>query len=59
MTAKTGAQRQRDYKARQREAGLTELRGVFLRVEDHAAARVAAAKVARKRAKVKPEGAAG
>lgn len=47
MTAKTTAERQRAYKARKAEAGLTEVRGIYAPAERHHAIREAAAKVLR------------
>ena len=51
MTAATTAERQRAYKARQQEAGLTEVRGIYARPEDHAAIKEYAVKLSKKRRK--------
>ena len=53
MTAKTGAQRQADYKKRQSEAGLKEVRGIYLHPDDAPALREQAAKLARRRGRAK------
>ena len=50
MTAKTGAQRVTDSKARKIAAGMREVRSLWAHPDDHAAIREAAAKLARKRA---------
>jgi hypothetical protein len=42
MTAKTNAQKQADFRARKREADLTEVRGVFAPQRHHTAIRQAA-----------------
>lgn len=52
MIAKTVAERQRDYKARQREAGLVEVRGIYAHPDDHASIRAHAAKLHKRRARV-------
>jgi len=42
MTAKTTAERQRAFRAELKRQGLTEVRGIFARPEQHKAAREAA-----------------
>jgi hypothetical protein len=42
MTAKTTAERQRDYRARKKAAGLPEVRGIHAPKEKHAAIKLAA-----------------
>lgn len=49
MIAKTGAQRQADYKKRQAEQGRKEVRGIYLHPDDAAALREHAAKLAKRR----------
>ncbi len=41
MTAKTTAERQRAYKASQRRQGLTEVRGIFAKPDQHKAVKEA------------------
>ena len=50
MTAKTNAERQREYRARKASQQSTEVRGIFAHADDHAALKGHAAKMARKRA---------
>lgn len=45
MTSTTNAQRQAAYKARQRAAGLAEVRGIWARPADHAAIKAAAKQI--------------
>lgn len=51
MTAKTTAERQREFRARQAGQQATEVRGIFAHPDDHAPIKEHAAKLARKRAK--------
>lgn len=51
MTAKTTAERQREFRARQAGQQATEVRGIFAHPEDHAEVKEAAAKIARRRAR--------
>ena len=51
MNAKTNAERQRDWRERNKQDGNTEVRGIFAHRDDHAAIKAYAAKLARKRAK--------
>ena len=51
MTAKTLAQRQALYKAKQAAAGIKEVRGIMSHTDHHPAIRVAARKVADKLAR--------
>ena len=53
MAPKTGAQRQADYKKRQAEEGRKEVRGIFLHPDDAAALREAAAKLNKRRERLK------
>ena len=48
MTAKTNAERQREYRARKANLQATEVRGIFAHVDDHAALKVRAVKMAKK-----------
>ncbi len=63
-TAKTPEERernaryQREYRARKAEQHATEVRGVFAHPDDHAEVKEAAAKIARRRARVAKRGAA-
>ena len=50
LTAKTNAERQRDYRARKASQHATEVRGMFAHADDHAGLRAHATKVAKKRA---------
>ena len=50
MTAKTNAERQREYRARKVYQQTKEVRGLFAHVDDHAALKGHAVKMARKRA---------
>lgn len=53
MTAKTNAERQREWRNRSKQAAEgTEVRGIFAHPEDHADVKEAAAKIARRRARV-------
>lgn len=54
MTAKTTAQRVTETKQRKRDAGMIEVRSLWAYPEDAPAIRDFAAKLARKRARVKP-----
>ena len=47
--AKTNAERQREFRARQAERQTTEVRGIFAHPDDHAEVKEAAAKIARRR----------
>ena len=47
--AKTNAERQREFRARQAEQKATEVRGIFAHPHDHAEVKEAAAKIARRR----------
>lgn len=47
--AKTGAERQRNFRARQAEQQAIEVRGIFAHPNDHAEVKEAAAKIARRR----------
>jgi hypothetical protein len=49
MTAKTTAERQRALRQSRTDAGLMEVRGVWLHPEDHDAIKALAAKLQRKR----------
>ena len=49
MTAKTNAERQREYRARKASQQSTEVRGIFAHADDHASLKGHAAKMARKR----------
>jgi hypothetical protein len=53
VIAKTGAQRQADYKKRQAGEGRKEVRGIFLHPEDAAALREHAAKLNKRRERLK------
>lgn len=46
MTAKTPAQRKADQRAREKEAGLSEVRGIHAPPDDHPTIREAAKKLA-------------
>ena len=50
--AKTTAERQRKFRARQAEQQAPEVRGIFAHLEDHAEVKEAAAKIARRRARL-------
>ena len=50
--AKTNAERQREFRARQAEQQATEVRGIFAHPGDHAEVKEAAAKIARRRARL-------
>ena len=52
MTAKTPAQRKAEERARHLDAGRTEVRGIYAPPEQHAEVKKAAAKIARRRARV-------
>ena len=47
--AKTNAERQREFRARQAQQQTTEVRGIFAHPDDHAEVKEAAAKIARRR----------
>jgi hypothetical protein len=47
--AKTNAERQRDFRARQAEQQATEVRGIFAPLDDHEEIKTYAQKVARRR----------
>jgi len=49
VTAKTTAERQREFRARKAEAEATEVRGIFAHPDDHQAIKDEAAKIARRR----------
>ena len=49
MTAKTNAERQRDYRARKASQHATEVRGMFAHADDHAGLKAHAAKLAKRR----------
>jgi len=49
LTAKTNAERQRDYRARKASQHTTEVRGMFAHSDDHSELRAHAAKIAKKR----------
>jgi hypothetical protein len=49
--AKTTAERQRKFRARQEKQKLAEVRGIFANPDDHPDVKEAAAKIARKRAR--------
>lgn len=51
MTAKTTAERQREFRARKAAQTAAEVRGLFAHPDDHQAVKNYAAKLARKRAK--------
>ena len=51
MTAKTPAQRKADQRARNKEAGLSEVRGIHAPPDDHPTIREAAKKLAGRLAK--------
>lgn len=52
MTAQTPAQRKASERQRHKEAGRTEVRGIYAKPADHAAIKAHAAKLARKRGAV-------
>ena len=53
VTAKTNAERQREFRARKAtEQQATEVRGIFAHPDDHAEVKESAAKIARRRARV-------
>ena len=51
MTAKTTAERQREFRARQAGQKATEVRGIFAHPDDHQAVKDEAAKINRRRAR--------
>ena len=51
MTAKTPAQRKADQRAREKEAGLSEVRGIHAPPDDHPTIRAAAKRLADRLAK--------
>lgn len=51
MTAKTTAERQREFRERWAEKNATEVRGIFAHADDHPAIKEVAVKLARKRLK--------
>ena len=56
--AKTNAERQREYRQRKADTDTTEVRGIFAHPDDHAEVKEAAAKIARRRARVAKRAAA-
>jgi hypothetical protein len=50
--AKTNAERQREFRARQAEQQATEVRGIFAHHDDHQAVKDEAAKINRRRARL-------
>ena len=48
MTAKTNAQKQADFRARAKDAGMAEVRGIIAHKDHHEAIKEAARKVAAK-----------
>lgn len=48
-TAKTNAERQREFRARQAQQQATEVRGIFAHSDDHQQIKDEAAKIARRR----------
>jgi len=57
--AKTNAERQREFRARQAEQKSTEVRGIFAHPDDHAEVKDAAAKIWRRRARADRKAKAG
>jgi hypothetical protein len=57
--AKTNAERQREFRARQAEQQATEVRGIFAHPDDHAEVKEAAAKIGRRRARADRKAKAG
>ena len=51
MTAKTNAERQRQYRDRKAQEGETEIRGIYAHPDDHQAVKAYAERLARKRKK--------
>ena len=51
MTAKTTAERQREFRARQAGQQATEVRGIFAHPDEHRAVKDEAAKINRRRAR--------
>ena len=49
---KTNVERQREFRARRAEQQTTEVRGIFAHPGDHAEVKEAAAKIARRRARM-------
>ena len=49
MTAKTTAERQREFRARKAQLAEQEVRGIFAHVDDHSAIKVQADKITRRR----------
>ena len=54
--AKTSAERQREFRARQTERQTTEVRGIFAHPDDHVEVKEAAAKIARRRSRLAKAG---
>ncbi len=57
MTAKTTAERQREFRARQAGQQATEVRGIFAHPDDHQQVKDEAAKIARRRTRLAKRGA--
>lgn len=55
--AKTNAERQAAFRARQAEQQATEVRGIFAHPDDHAEVKESAAKIARRRQRLAKRGA--
>ena len=55
--AKTNAERQREFRARQANQQAAEVRGVVAHMDDHAEVKEAAAKISRRRARLVKRGA--
>ena len=56
-TAKTNAERQREFRQRKADTEATEVRGIFAHPDDHAEVKEAAAKIARRRQRAAKRGA--
>jgi hypothetical protein len=52
MTAKPNAERQREFRARQAQQQIAEVRGIFAHPDDHADIKSHAGKLARRRARL-------
>jgi len=59
MTAKTNAERQREFRQRKADTEATEVRGIFAHPDDHAEVKEAAAKIGRRRARADRKAKAG
>ena len=57
VTAKTNAERQREFRARQAEQQATEVRGIFANPDNHQQIKDEAAKIARRRTRLAKRGA--